>query len=63
MRPDALTRTLVHGIEEDFMPSSLKLLPILGLVALVAACAPPPPEPEPIMVPITEELPPMGKYK
>jgi hypothetical protein len=45
------------------MPSSLKLLPLVGLALLVAACAPPPPEPEPIVVPISTELPPMGKYK
>ncbi|MBZ0130633.1 MAG: hypothetical protein K8F59_16170 [Rhodobacteraceae bacterium] len=42
---------------------AFNLLLIVGLVGLVAACAPPPPEPEPIIMPIVTDDVPLGKYK
>lgn len=60
-------QTSVTTFEEDFMSNSLdfmfNLLLIVGLVGLVAACAPPPPEPEPIVMPIVVDDVPLGKYK
>lgn len=45
------------------MSSSIKLLFVLGLAGLVAACAAPlPPEPEPMVVPIVVDDPVMSKY-